>query len=72
MGHLASTDPPATLYHSNTAFGGAVEPLPFHAMRSYPYGPDEHYPDDAVHNEYRRTFNTRPALRLIRPLRARK
>lgn len=53
---------------ANTAFGGSVEPLPFHAMRAYPYGPGEHYPDDAVHNQYRREYNTRPALRLIRPL----
>ncbi len=55
---------------ANTAFGGSVEPLPFHAMRGYPYGPGEHYPDDALNNDYRRVYNTRPALRLIRPLAA--
>jgi len=52
----------------NTAFGGSVEPLPFHAMRSYPYPTGQHYPDDPVHTEYRRVYNTRPALELIRPL----
>ena len=55
---------------ANTAFGGSVEPLPFHAMRGYPYSSSGHYPDDAVHNDYRRTYNTTPALRLIRPLAA--
>jgi len=53
---------------ASTAFGSSVEPLPFHAMRGYPYGRDEHYPDDALHNQYRREYNTRPALRLIRSL----
>ena len=28
----------------------------------------EHFPDDAAHCRYRREYNTRPALRLIRPL----
>jgi hypothetical protein len=55
---------------ANTAFGGSVEPLPFHAMRGYPYPSSEHYPNDAAHNEYRHSYNTRPALRLIRPLAA--
>lgn len=55
---------------ANTAFGSSVEPLPFHAMRGYPYSSSEHYPDDAMHNDYRRAYNTRPALRLIRPLAA--
>jgi len=36
-----------------------VEPLPFHAMSNFPYGADEHYPDDAVHNAYRAEWNTR-------------
>ncbi len=56
----------------NTAFGGSVEPLPFHAMRGYPYPRGEHYPDDPLHNEYRRVYNTRQALELIRPLVAQK
>jgi tetratricopeptide (TPR) repeat protein len=54
---------------SNTAFGDSVEPLPFHAMSAYPYGSGERFPDDSTHEAYRRTYNTRPALRLLRPLR---
>jgi hypothetical protein len=54
---------------ANTAFGGSVEPLPFHAMSGYPYGPREQYPSAPPHEAYLREYNTRPALRLIRPLR---
>jgi hypothetical protein len=43
----------------NTAFGNTVEPLPFHAMRRYPYAPGESYPTDAAHQRYRREYNTR-------------
>ena len=53
---------------ANTAFSQTVEPLPFHAMSQYPYGASEHYPGDAIHRTYREEYNTRPALRLIRPL----
>ncbi len=53
---------------ANTAFSQSVEPMPFHAMSQYPYPASEHYPDDAAHRSYRETYNTRPALRLIRPL----
>ena len=53
---------------ANTAYSQTVEPLPFHAMSQYPYKDGEHFPDDAVHQQYRRQYNTRPALRLIRPL----
>jgi hypothetical protein len=42
-----------------TATGTTVEPLPFRAMRTYPYGPDQHYPRDRVHDDYQRRFNTR-------------
>jgi hypothetical protein len=45
-----------------------VEPRPFHAMSVYPYPPNERFPSDAEHERYRREYNTRPALRLIRPL----
>ncbi len=44
----------------NTAFGSTVEPLPFHAMRSYP--------DPETPAVKERSYQTRPALRLIRPL----
>lgn len=52
----------------NTAYSRSVEPLPFHAMSGYPYPASEHYPDDDAHRQYRKTYNTRPALRLLRPL----
>lgn len=53
---------------ANTAHSQTVEPLPFHGMSRYPYSPPERFPDDALHNEYRRQYNTRPALRLLRPI----
>jgi tetratricopeptide (TPR) repeat protein len=53
---------------ANTAYSQSVEPLPFHAMSAYPYRRDEHFPADAMHEKYRKEYNTRPALRLIRPL----
>jgi len=52
----------------NTAYSSSVEPLPFHAMSVYPYPEREHFPNDEAHRRYRREYNTRPALRLIRPL----
>jgi hypothetical protein len=54
----------------NTAFGTSVEPLPFHGMSRYPYPDTEHFPNDEAHQLYRREYNTRPALRLIRRLEA--
>jgi hypothetical protein len=53
---------------ANTAFSQTVEPLPFHGMSQYPYSTIEHYPDDVLHRNYLEQYNTRPALRLIRPL----
>ena len=53
---------------ANTAFSKSVEPLPFHGMSAYPYRTREKYPDDAGHRRYREQYNTRPALRLLRPL----
>ncbi|HEY7215595.1 MAG TPA: FG-GAP-like repeat-containing protein [Thermoanaerobaculia bacterium] len=53
---------------ANTAFSQSVEPLPFHGMSQYPYAREEHFPDDEAHRKYREEYNTRPALRLIRPL----
>jgi hypothetical protein len=54
---------------ANTAFSQTVEPLPFHGMSSYPYPAGERFPDNPVHNLYREMYNTRPALRLLHPLR---
>jgi hypothetical protein len=50
----------------NTAYSQTVEPLPFHAMSSYPYPEQEKHPG----GDWIREYNTRPALRLIRPLRS--
>jgi tetratricopeptide (TPR) repeat protein len=47
----------------NTAHGQSVEPLPFHAIKSYPYGPGEAYPTDSGHVRYQRQFNTRVVRR---------
>jgi tetratricopeptide (TPR) repeat protein len=58
---------------ANTAYSQSVEPLPFHAMSAYPYPTSERFPDDAEHRRWRDTYNTRPALqilRLLRPLEA--
>jgi hypothetical protein len=54
----------------NTAFSQTVEPLPFHAMTSYPYPASQKFPDDEAHREYLERYNTRPALQLIRTLAA--
>lgn len=43
----------------NTAFGTTVGPLPFHGVRSYPYGPADAYPSDSLHQRFLRKFNTR-------------
>lgn len=50
---------------ANTAFSQNVNPLPFHKMSGYPYKLDtERSPGEASQREY----NTRPALKLLRPL----
>ncbi len=56
----------------NTAHSQTVEPLPFQGMSRYPYGGGERFPDDEAHRRWRREYNTRPALRLTRPLRVRR
>ena len=43
----------------NTAEPQHLEPLPFHAMTGYPYGPDEHFPDDPLHRRYVEEWQTR-------------
>lgn len=52
----------------NTAYSQSVEPLPFHGMSRYPYPPHEHFPDTPAHRLWRQQYNTRPALRPLRPL----
>ena len=56
-------------HESNTAFGDSVEPLPFHSMTRYPYGDEERFPSGPLHRGYLEKYVTRPALKLIRPLR---
>jgi Tfp pilus assembly protein PilF len=53
---------------ANTAFSQTVEPLPFHGMSQYPYPEGERFPETERHRLYREHYNTRPALRLLRPL----
>ncbi|MBM4091144.1 MAG: CRTAC1 family protein [Planctomycetes bacterium] len=43
----------------NTMLGQNSEPLPFGAMRSYPFGPDESPPDSAAYREYLWRYQTR-------------
>ena len=47
----------------NTAAGWKVDPLPFHGMTSYPYGPDQAYPYPDVAD----TWHTREGARAPRP-----
>jgi hypothetical protein len=47
----------------NTAFGTTVGPLPFHAIKSYPYAPTDSYPADSAHQQYLREYNTREIRR---------
>jgi len=47
----------------NTAFGTTVGPLPFHAVKSYPFGSAEAYPADAQHQTYLREYDTRVVKR---------
>ena len=45
----------------NTALSETVEPLPFHGMSGYPYGPKERYPETPEHQRYLEIYNSRPA-----------
>ena len=50
----------------NTVSAEKVEPLPFHAMGTYPpLGP---FPDSAEHRRWKAEYNTRPGRRLIEDL----
>ena len=55
---------------ANIAFSQTVDPLPWDGMSAYPYPAPEDYPNTLLHRQYRDTYNTRPALRLLRPLTA--
>jgi len=43
----------------NTARGTTVDPLPYHTIKSYPYGPGDAYPADSARQRYLREYNTR-------------
>ena len=40
----------------NSASPDSVEPLPFHAMTKYPYGPGEHYPHREAVEKYNKAL----------------
>jgi tetratricopeptide (TPR) repeat protein len=52
----------------HSASPDVLEPLPFHAMRAYPYVPPERYPDTPEHRRYRDEYNTRVIGRALPPL----
>jgi hypothetical protein len=54
----------------NTAHGTTVDPLPFHAVRSYPYASGDAYPSDAEHQRYLRDYETRAVGNVGSPRRA--
>ena len=54
----------------NSASPDRVEPLPFHRMSAYPYGPSERYPESAAHQRYRAQYNTRRVAAAIPALQA--
>lgn len=43
----------------NTVYGQTVEPLPFQAMRSYPFPIDQEYPATEILERYLKTYQTR-------------
>jgi tetratricopeptide (TPR) repeat protein len=45
-----------------------LDPLPFHAMSGYPYGPPEHYPRTKAYREYLARYNTRVVSRSVPPI----
>jgi hypothetical protein len=55
----------------STAHGTTVEPLPFAAMRNYPYDSDQKYPRDPLHLDYLRRYLTREGQADPLPMRRR-
>lgn len=47
----------------NTVQGQQVEPLPFRAMKSYPYEPEQSFPNSPRHQQYLREYQTRQQMR---------
>ena len=43
----------------NTVYGQTAEPLPYNAMPSYPYPPDQWYPNTPENRRYLETYQTR-------------
>jgi len=43
----------------NTADGTTIGPLPYHAIKSYPYASGDAYPADSARQRYLREYNTR-------------
>ncbi|HWC75225.1 MAG TPA: hypothetical protein VG454_14915, partial [Gemmatimonadales bacterium] len=43
----------------NTAHGTTIGPLPYHAIKSYPYARDDAYPTDSARMQYQREYNSR-------------
>lgn len=54
--HLIGYDKDADL---NTVTGQSAEPYPFDKMSSYPWGPDESFPDSEKHRKYLDRYQTR-------------
>ena len=52
----------------NSASPHTVEPLPFHGMSAYPYGPAERYPQTPAHLDYLARYNTRTVSKPLPPL----